>query len=106
MNSLSIREKEELVMPVVKVMDRRQVVIPKEIFEELKLKTGDYLEAMIDNGKIVYIPKQLVDRDAWYWSEEGQQRINESLDDLKKGRVTGPFTNAKDLVKSLRKHKS
>jgi len=93
-------------MPVVKVMDRRQVVIPKEIFEALKLKAGDYLEATIENGKIVYIPKQLVDRDVWYWSDEGQQRINEALEDIKKGHVTGPFTSAKDLVKSLRKHKS
>jgi AbrB family looped-hinge helix DNA binding protein len=100
------QQKEGYPMPVVKVMDRRQVVIPKEIFEQLKLKTGDYLEAMIDNGKIVYIPKQLVDRDTWYWSDEGQQHINEALEDIKKGRITGPFTNAKDLVKSLRKHKS
>lgn len=93
-------------MPVVKVMDRRQVVIPKEIFDQLKLKTGDYLEAMIDNGKIVYIPKQLVDRDAWYWSEEGQARIGEALEDIKHGRVTGPFTTAKAMVKSLHKKKS
>jgi AbrB family looped-hinge helix DNA binding protein len=103
MNSLFKQKKERFTMPVVKVMDRRQVVIPKEIFEQLKLKTGDYLEATIDNGKIVYIPKQLVDRDAWYWSDEGQQHIGEALDDIKKGRVTGPFTSAKDLVKSLRK---
>ena len=93
-------------MPIVKVMDRRQVVIPKEIFETLKLKTGDYLEATIDNGKIVYVPKQLVDRDAWYWSDEGQKHIGEAFDDIKKGRVTGPFNTAKDLVKSLRKQKS
>lgn len=92
-------------MPVVKVMERRQVVIPKEIFEELQLKIGDYLEAKIQNGKIVYTPKKLVDRASWYWSKEGQRRIAEALEDIEKGRVIGPFKTAKEAIKALRKTK-
>lgn len=92
-------------MPVVKVMERRQVVIPKEIFEQLHLEVGDYLEAKVEDGKIVYIPKQLVDRDPWYWSEEGQREIGKALEDIDEGRVIGPFTSAKDALKALKKAK-
>ena len=95
----------ERTMPVVKVMERRQVVIPKKIFEELGLAIGDYLEAKIQNGKIVYVPKKLVDRDPWYWSEEGQKAIRESLEDKEKGRVLGPFKTAKEAMAALSKYK-
>jgi bifunctional DNA-binding transcriptional regulator/antitoxin component of YhaV-PrlF toxin-antitoxin module len=90
-------------MAVVKVMGGRQVVIPKELFEELELKIGDYLEAKVQNGKIVYTPKELVDRDPWYWSQEGQRRIGEALKDIEEGRVVGPFTTAQEVMKSLKK---
>ncbi|OGF57344.1 MAG: hypothetical protein A2Z21_02350 [Candidatus Fraserbacteria bacterium RBG_16_55_9] len=90
-------------MPVVKVMERRQVVIPKEIFEQLKLEIGDYLEAKVEDGKIVYIPKQLVDRDPWYWSAEGQAAIQESLKEYEEGNVIGPFKTAKAALKALKK---
>lgn len=92
-------------MSVVKVMGRRQVVIPKEIFEELQLEIGDYLEAKIQNGQIVYIPKKLVDRDPWYWSEEGQRAIKASLEDKKRGRVLGPFKTAKAAMVALNRLK-
>ena len=92
-------------MPVVKVMERRQVVIPKELFEQLHLQIGDYLEAKVEDGKIVYVPKQLVDRDPWYWSKEGQRRIGEALQDIEEGRVIGPFTSAKAAIKALKKAK-
>lgn len=90
-------------MPVVKVMERRQVVIPKEIFERLKLAVGDYLEAKVERGMIVYIPKQLVDRDPWYWSEEGQAAIQESLQEYEEGKIIGPFKTAKAALKALKK---
>lgn len=89
-------------MPIVKVMERRQVVIPKELFEQLGLEIGDYLEAKIKGGTIVYVPKKLVDRDPWYWSPEGQARIQEAFEDIKEGRVAGPFETVEDLIKDLR----
>ncbi len=79
-------------MPVVKVMKHRQVAIPKELFERLRLEVGDYLEAQIRNGKLVYAPKKLVDRD-----------IEEALEDIKAGRVAGPYKTAKELIRALRK---
>jgi AbrB family looped-hinge helix DNA binding protein len=47
-------------MPVVKVRPRRQVTIPKEIFNKLHLEEGDFIEAKAEDQKIVLIPKKLV----------------------------------------------
>jgi len=87
-------------MPVVKIMQRRQVVIPKELFEKLHLEIGDFLEVELKEDKLVYIPKKLVDRDQWYWSEEGQEAIGEALKDVEEGRVK-EFEDVGDLIKEL-----
>ena len=87
-------------MPLVKVMDRRLLVIPKELYDKLALNPGDYLEAEIIDGKLVYNPKTLVDRDPWYWSAEGQKKMKESFDDVKAGRVKR-FKSAQALIKDL-----
>jgi AbrB family looped-hinge helix DNA binding protein len=87
-------------MPIVKIMQRRQVVIPKELFEKLHLEIGDYLEAKLERGRIVYIPKKLVDRDEWYWSEEGQQAIAEALQEIAAGKVK-EFEDVDDLIEEL-----
>ena len=49
-------------MPVVKIGPKHQVTIPKEIFDQLDLQTGDFLEAVTQEGKIVMIPKQLTNK--------------------------------------------
>ncbi|MCK4394551.1 AbrB/MazE/SpoVT family DNA-binding domain-containing protein [Candidatus Bipolaricaulota bacterium] len=87
-------------MSVVKVMQRRQVVIPKELFDKLHLEVGDYLEVKLDEGKLVYVPKKLVDRDEWYFSAEGQKTISAALEDLKAGR-SKEFESVDDLIEEL-----
>lgn len=76
---------------VVKVMHHRQVAIPKTLFEALKIDVGDYLEAKIEKGQLVYTPKSLVDRD-----------IAEALADIENGRVAGPFRTVKAVMRSLK----
>lgn len=49
-------------MPVVTVKTKFQVTIPQEVREALGIAEGDLLEAMVENGKIVLIPKKLIDR--------------------------------------------
>ena len=44
-----------------KIGNRRQVVIPKKIFEELGLKVGGFVEVERVQGTIVIKPKKLVD---------------------------------------------
>lgn len=87
-------------MSVVKVMKRRQVVIPKELFDKLDLEVGDYLEVRLDGDNLVYVPKKLVDRDEWYASAEGQKIIAAALEDIKEGR-SKEFEHVDDLIEEL-----
>jgi AbrB family looped-hinge helix DNA binding protein len=48
-------------MPIGKIGQRRQVVIPKEIFEALGLQTGDFVEVTKVKNTVVIKPKKLVD---------------------------------------------
>jgi AbrB family looped-hinge helix DNA binding protein len=78
----------------VKIGTSRQVVIPKPIHDQLRLAPGDFLEVEVRAGKVVFTPKTLVDRG-----------IEEGLEDIRKGRVHGPFRSAKGLVAALRGEK-
>ena len=68
----------------------RQVAIPKKLHDELGLTAGDIVEVERKGNQIILTPKDLV--------EKG---IAEGLEDLKKGRVYGPFTSIKEMLKSL-----
>ncbi len=74
------------------------MVISKKIHDELGLATGDYLEVAVADGNVVFTPKTLVDRRI-------EKRIAEGIDDIKKGRVDGPFDSAKEFVHSLHARK-
>ena len=77
-------------MSIVKVKTKGQVTLPSATRERVGLNIGDLLEAKVERGKITLTPKTLVDR-----------RLAEGLDDIKKGRVHGPFKSAGELTASL-----
>ncbi len=59
--------------------------------QECVVITGGTLEpAKLERGKITLTPKSVVDR-----------AIAEGLEDIRKGRVFGPFSSAKDMVEDL-----
>lgn len=87
-------------MSIVKIMQRRQVVIPKELFDSLHLEVGDYLEVKLNNGKLEYVPKELVDRDKWYASEQGRKAIATALREIKTGKGK-EFASVEELIADL-----
>jgi len=46
---------------VSRIGQRRQVVIPKAVFDALALREGDFLEMKVERGRIAAQPKRLVD---------------------------------------------
>jgi AbrB family looped-hinge helix DNA binding protein len=78
-------------MAIVTVKNKYQVVIPLRVREQVGVQIGDVLEAQANNGKIVFTPKSIVDR-----------AIAEGLDDIRKGRVNGPFANAGEMLAALK----
>ena len=88
-------------MPVVKVGRSRQVVIPKEIWDQLGLEAGDYFEVEVEEDRIVFVPKKLLSKEElWYWSKEGQTEINQALQEIKQGKAK-EFDNVEDLIDDL-----
>jgi AbrB family looped-hinge helix DNA binding protein len=77
-------------MALVSVKNKYQVVIPRNVRKKIGISVGDLLEASVEQGKITFTPKSVVDRG-----------ILESLTDFKEGRAFGPFATPAQLVASL-----
>ena len=77
-------------MAAVKVGASRQVAIPKKLHDELGLSPGEYLEVERRGNQLVLTPKSLIEK-----------RLAEALDDVKHGRLGGPYDSVEDLIASL-----
>jgi AbrB family looped-hinge helix DNA binding protein len=48
---------------ISRIGQRRQVVIPKAVFDAMQLREGDFLEVTVERGRLAMQPKRLVDVD-------------------------------------------
>ncbi|MBI1940602.1 MAG: AbrB/MazE/SpoVT family DNA-binding domain-containing protein [Acidobacteria bacterium] len=80
-------------MAFVKVKSKFQVTLPKPVRKKARLKVGDYLEAKVEGKKITLTPQGIIER-----------HLAEALEDIREGRVYGPFDSVEDMLQSLRKH--
>ncbi len=78
-------------MSLVKVREKYQVTLPAAVRRKAGIAVGDLLEAQVKDTKITLTPKRIVDRE-----------IALALEDVRKGRVHGPFRSAREAVRSLR----
>jgi bifunctional DNA-binding transcriptional regulator/antitoxin component of YhaV-PrlF toxin-antitoxin module len=79
-------------MSIVTVKNKYQVVIPQDLRKQVGVNIGDVLEAKVEQGKITFTPKVIMDR-----------AIVQSLVGFKAGRSHGPFSKHKDFLASLHK---
>ena len=77
-------------MNLVTVKNKFQIVIPQRVREQAHVEIGDLLEASVEDGKITFTPKSLVDR-----------HLAEGLEDLRKGRTHGPYDSAEAAIAAL-----
>lgn len=74
------------------------ITIPKEI-----IKKGDLvLIPRQEYERILSILKMIPKEQLWFWTKEWQRKEREAEEDIKKGRLYGPFISGKELLKSLR----
>ena len=78
-------------MALVTVKAKYQVVIPQRVREQIGVAIGDFLEAKVERGQITLTPKSVVDR-----------ALAEGLEDVRKGRVKGPFKTVDEMINSLK----
>jgi AbrB family looped-hinge helix DNA binding protein len=81
---------------LVKVKEKYQVTLPASVRQKAGVAVGDLLEAQVQGKKITLTPKVVVDRALI------EKRLAESFEDYRQGRVYGPFSSAKELIRSLR----
>jgi AbrB family looped-hinge helix DNA binding protein len=85
---------------MAKITRNFQVSIPKEVRDRLHLEEGDFVEVEERDGEIVMVPKKLIDADqAWFWSREWQAGEREVDEDIRAGRLIGPFKNVEEIKK-------
>jgi AbrB family looped-hinge helix DNA binding protein len=77
-------------MELVTIKNKFQIVIPRTIRERAHLDVGDLLAAGIENGKITFTPKSVIDR-----------HLAEGLKDLAEGRTHGPYKTADEAIAAL-----
>jgi AbrB family looped-hinge helix DNA binding protein len=82
-------------MTIVTVKNKFQIVIPRSVRDKIGIHVGDLLEARVERGKVTFSPKSVVDR-----------AIAEGLDDIRKGRVKGPFDTVDEMLASLKGKRS
>jgi AbrB family looped-hinge helix DNA binding protein len=81
---------------VSRIGQRRQVVIPKAVFDALQLQEGDFVEVTVERGRLAMQPKRLVDvSDVLTKSEAAKVRQGERQ--LKAGRAKPWRTVKHDL---------
>lgn len=73
---------------ITKLRGRSQITLPSDVVKKLKLNTGDNLDITLEGDKIVIKPVLIIDRSqAWFWSEEWQDKEKEADEDIRAGRV-------------------
>jgi len=77
-------------VPLVKIKEKYQVTLPASIRRKAGLAVGDLLEASVEGKKITLTPKSVVDRE-----------LALALEDVKQGRIYGPYLSAKEIIRSL-----
>ena len=97
---------------LVKIKRKGQVTLPSRFRATAGFSEGDFVEVSMRNGKIVMQPQVAVDlskfpnADDEYTPEQRRvidARLAEAEEDIKAGRVHGPFDNADDAIAFLKK---
>lgn len=84
----------------VKVREKYQVTIPEEVRGKIPLKIGERVEVTARGTEIVIRPMVEIPREqAWFWSKEWQEQVNQSIRYLEKGKM-----KVFKSVKEARKH--
>ena len=91
-------------MPISKLGQRCQVVIPKDICDKLRLQEGDFVEVTSAEGQVIITPKKVVDADEVLTPAQRaviDTRLAAAEEDIKAGRVSGTFATVDHLKRYL-----
>ncbi len=87
----------------ITVRSKTELVVPRSIRRRAGFKTGDKLEFKVSGGVIHIIPK-LPSADDEYTPEQRRAvdaEVAKGLEDIKKGRLHGPFDTHEAMIEFL-----
>jgi AbrB family looped-hinge helix DNA binding protein len=81
-----------------------RITIPKEIRNKLPyLNEGDPVEFQIEGERLILIPyKKIPEEQSYYWSAKWQEGIKEAKDDIREGRILGPYDDVEEGLNALK----
>lgn len=90
---------------VVKVEHNGQVTIPTRLRTKLGLADGDLVEASTEDGRIILTPKISVSTPSDEYTPTQRRvidsRLSQSLEQVKRGEIYGPFNTHEELITFL-----
>jgi bifunctional DNA-binding transcriptional regulator/antitoxin component of YhaV-PrlF toxin-antitoxin module len=87
------------------------MTLPSRLRSAIGIADGDLVEATLQRGRIVLTPKLVVDRSKFPNADDDytpaqrraiDARLDESEEDLKKGRTAGPFNSAAEMIAHMK----
>jgi antitoxin MazE len=91
-------------MELVKVKKNYQITIPQNLRRIIRLVVGDYVQMDIQDDTLVIRPVKVVHADqAYFFTKEWQEKEAEAEKDIAEGKLVGPFDNAPDALRALKK---
>jgi AbrB family looped-hinge helix DNA binding protein len=95
-----------------KIQHKGQVTIPTSVRRQAGLSQGDLVKFTFTRGRIVITPKVVIDRSKFPTADDEytpaqrrviDARLAKSDEDIKHGRVYGPFETHQEFIASLHK---
>jgi bifunctional DNA-binding transcriptional regulator/antitoxin component of YhaV-PrlF toxin-antitoxin module len=90
----------------VTVKNKAPLVVPFAVRRQAGLKSGDKLEFKVSGAVITILPKPPAADDEYTPAQRRiiDRDIAKGLEDIKKGRVQGPFENVEEAIAHLKTH--
>jgi AbrB family looped-hinge helix DNA binding protein len=86
----------------VTLKPKAEITVPRSIRRKAGIKAGDQFEFRVSGRVITILPKSPVDDEYTPAQRRSVDRaIAKGLDDIKNGRLQGPFSSHKDFIDSL-----
>ena len=93
-----------IVSSIVKINQNFQVTIPVSVRKKSNIEKGDLIEVCHTKRGILLKPKLLLDKlPEVELSKKSEKIVQEAFDDIKQGKVSGPYNNIEDFLKDIKK---
>jgi len=89
-------------MATIKITSNGAVTLPAKYRKALGMEVGGFVNAYLEEGRIVIKPARVVDADdAWFHSRKWRKKEREADRDIAAGRVSKSFDDADALLEDL-----